>query len=95
MTDYIEREKFKNILETKAEMAIGTPKAVFYNAAKMLDLLPAADVVEVVRCKDCAFYKEIGPDFVYKGRPAQHCTWHNTLRGANEFCNCGIRRTDE
>lgn len=47
MPEYIEREKFKNILEAKAEMAIGTPKEVFYNAVKMLELIPTADVVEV------------------------------------------------
>lgn len=47
MPEYIEREKFRNILEAKAEMAIGTPKEVFYNAVKMLELIPTADVVEV------------------------------------------------
>lgn len=47
MAEYIEREKFKNILESKAEMAFGTSKAFFYSVVKMLELIPAADVVEV------------------------------------------------
>lgn len=47
MAEYIERDKFRNILEAKAEMAMGTPKQVFYNTIAMLDLIPAADVVEV------------------------------------------------
>jgi hypothetical protein len=41
------------ILDAKSEMAMGTPKAVFASVSKMVELLPAADVVEVVRCKDC------------------------------------------
>lgn len=45
--EYIEREKFKNILESKAEMAFGTSKAFFYSVVKMLELIPAANVVEV------------------------------------------------
>ena len=64
MAEYIEREKFKNILEAKAEMAIGTPKEVFYNAAKMLELIPAADVVEVRHgeCLICSGRKDIKQD---------------------------------
>lgn len=45
--EYIERGALKNVLEAKADMAVGTPKEVFHHVAKMLDLLPAADVVEV------------------------------------------------
>ena len=60
MAEFIERDKFRNILEAKAEMTLGTPKQVFYNTIAMLDLIPAADVVEVVRCKDCEYRTEKG-----------------------------------
>lgn len=49
------------------------------------------DVVEVVRCKDCAHYHEI-KGFDYKGRKAHHCVWHSALRGENDYCSDGIRR---
>ncbi|MBR2502717.1 MAG: hypothetical protein IKB62_01185 [Oscillospiraceae bacterium] len=47
MAKYIEAEKLIDIFNAKGDMATGTPKAVFYNAAKIVDTLPAADVVEV------------------------------------------------
>lgn len=48
MAEYIEREALIGILNAKADMAQGTPKTVFHSVAKMVELLPAADV-EVVR----------------------------------------------
>lgn len=58
MSKYTNAETLIEMLKAKADMALGTPKAVFGNAIKMIDLLPPADVVEVVRCKDCRMAKE-------------------------------------
>lgn len=91
MAEYIERDKFRNILEAKAEMAFGTPKQVFYNTIAMLDLIPAADVAEVVRCKDCAF----------RGDMFDCECWHSPVGEAGLFtdddfyCSCGVRRSDD
>jgi hypothetical protein len=52
--------------------------------------MPTADVVEVVRCKDCAHYHEM-KGFDYKGRKAHHCVWHSALRGENDYCSDGMR----
>ena len=46
--EYIERGALIEMLNSKSDMAMGTPKAVFANAAKMVELMPAADMVEVV-----------------------------------------------
>ena len=43
--EYIERGALVSILYAKSDMAMGTPKAVFASVAKMVELLPAADVV--------------------------------------------------
>jgi hypothetical protein len=65
--EYIERVALIDIFNCKSDMATGTPKAVFANAAKMVELMPAADVVEVrhgywipspdginpIRCSEC------------------------------------------
>jgi hypothetical protein len=51
----------------------------------------AADVVEVVRCKDCAHYIEI-PGFVYNNKNAKHCAWHSALRYADNYCSDGWRK---
>lgn len=45
--EYIERVALVSILYAKSDMAMGTTKAVFASVAKMVELLPAADVVEV------------------------------------------------
>ena len=45
--EYIERGALVGILDAKSDMAMGTSKAVFASVAKMVELLPAADVVEV------------------------------------------------
>lgn len=93
MAEYIGREKVKNILEAKAEMASGTPKEVFYNAAKMLELIPAADVVEVVRCKDCKFafpYR----NYYYcenEDSPFTNSDWAVCPNG-DDFCSYGERK---
>lgn len=47
MTDYIDRQAALNIAEEECDG--GTPYAI----PMKLENLPAADVVEVVRCKDC------------------------------------------
>jgi hypothetical protein len=47
MPRYINAESLINIFNTKAEMALGTPKQVFFSAANMVEKLPAADVAEV------------------------------------------------
>jgi len=47
MMRYINAESLIKILNAKAEMALGTPKQVFFSAANMVEKLPAADVQEV------------------------------------------------
>ena len=47
MGKYIKAEKLKEIFNAKGDMAVGTPKTVFYNAAKIVDTLPGADVVSM------------------------------------------------
>ncbi len=105
MAEFIERDKFRNILEAKAEMTLGTPKQVFYNTIAMLDLIPAADVVEVVRCKDCQYAKPYERNDGQMGYYCQHqnCTflygtnWERLfepIKEANDFCSYGERGKD-
>lgn len=55
--------------------------------------IPAADVVKIVRCKDCKYYKEgklLGP--------TKFCYYYQIGTGLNtaddDFCSHGIRRAD-
>ena len=58
---------------------------------RVLIQAPEADVVKVVRCKDCAHYVEMH-GYEYANRKARVCVWHSALRGENAFCSDGMRK---
>ena len=49
--------------------------------SKRIESIPAADVVEVVRCRDCKH-----ADKFY------HCSYMNKWNTADGYCYCGVRR---
>lgn len=74
MSKYIDAEKLVNIFNTKGDMATGTPKAVFYNAAKIVEALPASDVVEIVRCQNCMHSVPLDRNSELNSCFYMHCT---------------------
>lgn len=55
-----------------------------------IDELPRADVVEVVRCKDCKFYKDWGDCIT-----CSHWTvFEDVSTEPNAFCSYGERREE-
>lgn len=54
--------------------------------------VPTADVVEVVRCKDCKHSIE---DKLFGGLWCQHPTEKHCERDAYFYCGSGERRTDD
>lgn len=54
-----------------------------WGVEQRLDELPVADVVEVVRCKDC---KKLYPDDTGK---LHWCDCHRMFVGLGDFCNYG------
>ena len=98
MAEYIEREALiKTMLETPFTMSmcltveecngINKEREIL---ARIFEVLPAADVVPVVRCKDCRFY-EANKD------PADGYGWCRnsvaglTDRNENFFCAVAVR----
>ncbi len=63
------------------------------DAMKFLNEIPTADVVEVVRCKDCEWYREV-QGYEYKGRKAMCCFTHSGLRYETDYCSYGERRSE-
>lgn len=98
--DYISRqaaiEAFEKELSAKynrRELAIG-----FVGVKSILDNLPSADVVEVVRCKDCKHF-ELNKPYVIQGVPVlghEVCNvWGDGCKTDQDgFCFMGERRTD-
>ena len=52
--------------------------------------IPAADVVEVVRCKDCKYRKTEDCAMFYECNCGEQHTWETD----NDFCSYGKRRAD-
>lgn len=79
MADYISREAA--ISEILSE-----PTDAHYPSwyAEKLKQIPAADVVEVVRCKDCVYYNYV----------AGFCDHFNIDMYINDYCSDGYRRND-
>lgn len=90
MTDYIEREAALNF-ETKITAAPSEIQAISQGMAlyaKHIADIPAADVVEVVRCRNCVHFKQ------FIGRPDGTCNEPNidTLPFEDDYCKWGRRK---
>lgn len=90
MKEYIPREDALNF-ETKITAAPSDIQAISQGMAlyaEHIKAIPAADVVEVVRCRDCAHFKQ------FIGRPDGTCDEPNidTLPFGDDFCIWGRRK---
>lgn len=86
----IDKDRLISILNAKADMALGEPKKYFAHVAQMVELLPEVDVVEVVRCKDCAESAVLG-DSAENRRYCAHLGFRVEDEG---FCCDGRRAGD-
>ena len=115
MKEYIEREKaveeikkyvidtYDTDLDDYEHWDNGVVKYILeglYEAVARLDEVPTADVVEVVRCKDCDFATK---NPYVNGQYICEKTRHNSRTGElvgkilvidTDFCNYGIRKTN-
>ena len=94
---YIEREAAIEMIRNDL------PNVVNYHrmdAIECLELIPAADVVEVVRCKDCIFsHKDDDYHLGYTcEKPLYHPAIgekpHRKLMQDCDYCSHGVRKTD-
>ena len=89
-SDYIKREDA--IKEANTWSMFGND-----DLESRLKELPSADVVEVVRCKDCKWYMEYIPR---KGESAMMCFCNCCIGGQGkkkptDYCSYGERKDDE
>ena len=102
MTDYISRQAaidwtvgFVQQVEKTEDICIVDPAGWGsdnpvrnYVTEAMTDTIPAADVVEVVRCRDCKYWDgEIRDGFYY----FEHCSLINEDRISDDYCSYGER----
>ena len=100
MAEYIEREALLKFIENGLNNP-DSAKAFGYDAVEIMtevQYAPAADVVPVVRCKDCEHFAEAkGKD---SGKPCGYgqCKLPTGVRGivfADDFCSFGERRGED
>ena len=60
------------------------------NPVEYLDEVPAADVVEVVRCKDCTYFNHVK----CQEERAGLCEHFDTYMYISDYCSDGYRRAD-
>ena len=89
MSDYINREKFIKLLVNRDLREISTK-----TIGECLDKAGVADVVKVVRCKDCIFY--------YKYKNLKQCkrnpswdSWDAPIVTETDYCSYGERKDNE
>ena len=82
--EYIDRSELIKVIGT--DTAPFTTSMVFRHIRNA----PAADVVEVVRCKDCQFWQNNNG-----GYPHPECRWgRDETPDADDYCSFGERRED-
>lgn len=59
----------------------------------LIDRQPTADVVEVVRCKGCVYFKN-DTDYC-KEHKKGYCEWDKTIKSRNHFCSYGEKALKE
>lgn len=81
----------------KADLEADLIRRGFYPAIvkRALEETPCADVVAVVRCKDCAHYMQVPGQYNYRGKPAMYCLWHSRLVPEYGYCSEAIRKENE
>ena len=80
MSEYIRREDAVDELQVKVFHDLTDE---YYGTMQVLDELPAADVVPVVRCDDCVYYGS-----------RRWCELHSSVFDDNAFCSYGERREE-
>ena len=86
MTDYISREAALKAANEWVNEACMAPVMRVSRLFDKLAKVPAADVAEVVRCKDCdAWKRNVG----IVDSPNGHCFEHDIDTNGQDFCSWG------
>lgn len=95
MSDYIKREDVFEKISHVADMELVYPLRLL---RYKIEELPSADVVEVVRCKDCVFWKryEKLPNQISELRFEGYCDeMINHEMNGNDYCSYGKEQENE
>lgn len=91
MSRYIDADAlYKVVTERYSDITAGSYpyNYVAFDMANLVKKAPTADVVEVVRCKDCKYWQDNNG-----GYPHEECRWgKEETPDADDYCSFGERR---
>lgn len=92
MSRYIDADALIEMLHKKVksdyEIGIYTHAVLTESFIQFVEKQPTADVVEVVRCKDCKYWQDNNG-----GYPHEECRWgKGETPDADDYCSYGERR---
>lgn len=92
MSRYIDADKidWRLIIQTNATIA---EENIIYHARKLVEFQPTADVVEVVRCKDCK-WQDKGENECESWNLCRHNVIEHFAIYDEHFCSWGERREE-
>lgn len=95
MKEYIERAAVEEMLEN-AQIITDGENCGYCTDDVNLNSIPAADVVEVVRCGQCKHSRELDRSDYYENSFVDGCVWCMMGRGdgvaKDQFCDEGERK---
>lgn len=91
MAEYIDRKAaVRTAVEAATEIFDCHTTLPLLKVANKIRTIPAADVVEVVRCKDCE-YLLFDTEYC-KPHNRGYCKFDDTIKQPNHFCGYGTRK---
>lgn len=87
MAEYIDREAVVNLLRAEAVRGATPYHIGLYAAARAVEYIPAADVREVVLCKECVHFQKFRPHDGF-------CKIDGMLWNNDFFCANGRKREE-
>lgn len=90
MDEYIKKQDaFDAITYLAGKASTRSAYEAVWKSARTLKKIPAADVVQVVRCKDCEYAVEIS-----SSSSLRHCMFSHMAICPDDFCSCGERKDE-
>lgn len=96
---FVNATELENKFQKITQSYKGTLAAIAYNSAlETIKEAPTIDAVEVVRCAQCRYSKELDRSDPMENRYVEGCLWceyHGTGELPDEYCSDGERRCKE
>lgn len=92
MSRYIDADAFDDTVQTLNEQGWNITRIDYKRMDRVLFEMPTADVVEVVRCKDCEFWQTDWIPNTGGDRGCHYCEMMDSFTEPLNYCGCAERK---